>query len=299
MLKENPATQDVPVVFYSLPEERESGSVLELNYLAKPLGSSELAQAIERHDLTGQESQAAQTILVVEDDPQLLNLHMRMVQTQLPGSRVVPARNGREALEVMEHTRPALVLLDLMMPEVDGFKVLEAMRRREITRDVPVIVLTAQSLTETEMARLQQGVVAVLGKGLFSSSEVLAQVEATLARSKRLGSETQRLVRQAMAYIHRHYAEQITRSDLAHHVAVNERYLTHCFQQELKVSPMSYLNRYRVRQAKGLLEKSTRSITEVALAIGFTDLSYFGRVFRQEVGISPSAYQHGQRPEVT
>jgi signal transduction histidine kinase/DNA-binding LacI/PurR family transcriptional regulator/DNA-binding response OmpR family regulator len=299
MLKENPATQDVPVVFYSLPEKRESGSVLELNYLAKPLGSAELAHAIARHDLTSRKSQAAQTILVVEDDPQLLNLHMRMVQAQLPGSRVVPARNGREALEMMEHTRPALVLLDLMMPEVDGFKVLEAMLRREITRDVPVIVLTAQSLTETEMARLQQGVVAVLGKGMFSSSEVLAQVEATLARSKRLGSETQRLVRQAMAYIHRHFAEQITRSDLAHHVAVNERYLTHCFQQELNVSPVSYLNRYRVRQAKGLLEKGSRSITEVALAIGFTDISYFGRVFRQEVGISPSAYQHGQRPDVT
>jgi len=189
--------------------------------------------------------------------------------------------------------------LDLMMPEVDGFKVLEAMLRREITRDVPVIVLTAQSLTETEMARLQHGVVAVLEKGMFSSSEVLAQVEATLARSKRLGSETQRLVRQAMAYIHRHFAEQITRSDLARHVAVNERYLTHCFQQELNVSPVSYLNRYRVRQAKGLLEKGSRSITEVALAIGFTDISYFGRVFRQEVGISPSAYQHGQRPDVT
>jgi len=299
MLKENPATQDVPVVFYSLPAERESGSVLELNVLDKPLGSAELARAIERHDLTRQKPQAAQTILVVEDDPQLLDLHMRLVQAQLPGSRVVPARNGREALEVMEHTRPALVLLDLMMPEVDGFKVLETMLTREITRDVPVIVLTAQSLTETEMARLQQGVVAVLGKGLFSSAEVLAQVEATLARSKRLGSETQGLVRQAMAYIHRHYAEQITRSDLAQHVAVNERYLTHCFQQELKVSPMSYLNRYRVRQAKALLEKSTRSITEVALAVGFTDISYFGRVFRQEVGISPSAYQHGQRPEVT
>ncbi len=299
MLKENPATQDVPVVFYSLPEERGGGSVLELNYLAKPLGSAELTHAIEQHDLTDQKSQAAQTILVVEDDPQLLDLHMRMVQARLPGSHVVPARNGREALEMMEHTRPDLVLLDLMMPEVDGFKVLEAMRRRENTRDVPVIVLTAQSLTEIEMARLQQGVIAVLGKGMFSPSEVLAQVEATLARSKRLGSETQRLVRQAMAYIHCHYAEQITRSDLARHVAVNERYLTHCFQQELNISPVSYLNRYRVRQAKGLLEKGTRSITEVALAIGFTDVSYFGRVFRQEVGISPSAYQHGQRPEGT
>ena len=82
---------------------------------------------------------------------------------------------------------------------------------------------------------------------------------------------------------------------LASHVAITERYLTHCFRQELGITPMVYLNRYRVKQAKFLLEQGKRSITDVALDVGFSDSSYFNRVFRQEVGIAPGAYQHGER----
>jgi AraC-like DNA-binding protein len=62
------------------------------------------------------------------------------------------------------------------------------------------------------------------------------------------------------------------------------------------MSVMTYLNRYRVRQAKILLEKGDQSITDVAFAVGFSGSSYFGRVFRQEIGISPGAYQRGERP---
>ncbi len=125
--------------------------------------------------------------------------------------------------------------------------------------------------------------------------EVLAQVEATLSHSRRLGSETQRVVRHAMAFIHEHYAESLSRAELAQQVGLNERYLTRCFRQELGLTPLDYLNRYRVQQAKRLLKQSDRTITEVAAAVGFEDSSYFGRVFRQEVGISPRAYQQGEQ----
>ena len=195
----------------------------------------------------------------------------------------------------MERDRPDLVLLDLMMPEIDGFKVLELMRDRTLTRDVPVIVLTAQILSGDDMARLQQGVAAVLEKGLFRASEVLAQVETTLARSKHLGNEAQRVVRQAMAHIHEHYAEPLSREELARRLGVSERHLNRCFHQELGLPPMTYLNRYRVQRARELLEQGDQSITEVAMAVGFSDSNYFGRVFRQEVGVSPGLYQRGQR----
>jgi len=186
------------------------------------------------------------------------------------------------------------VLLDLMMPEVDGFQVLESMRSHELTRSIPVIVLTGQVLDSGALDRLRSGVVAVLGKGLFSAEEVLAQVEAALDRSKRLGSEAQRVVRRAMAYIHEHFAEDISRDDLARYCGVNERYLTRCFRQETGVTPVVYLNRFRIRQAKILLESGCTNVTEVALQVGFSDSSYFGRVFREEVGISPGAYQRGK-----
>jgi AraC-like DNA-binding protein len=293
-LKLDPATSNVPVLFYTLPEGRETGAVLALDHLAKPLGGADLVQALKRQGVESVRGKR-QAILIVDDDPAILALHARVVQAQVPACRVLRASNGVEALAVMAHTRPDLVLLDLMMPEMDGFAVLQAMRADEKTRNIPVIVLTAQVLTHEDMVRLQQGVAAVLGKDLFTPAEMLAQVEATLARTKRLGSEPQRLVRLTMAYIHEHFTEPISREDLARHFCVNERYLTRCFHQETGITPIAYLIRYRIQQAKALLEAGQLSVTDVALATGFSDSGYFGRVFQKEVGITPGAYRRGQR----
>jgi YesN/AraC family two-component response regulator len=222
---------------------------------------------------------------------------VRILEKIAPRCHVVTARDGRAALDLMAQYRPDLVLLDLMMPVLDGFAVLQAMRERESTRDVPVIVLSAQILTAQDMARLQQGVAAILAKGIFTSAEVLAQVETALNRSKHLSGEAQRVVRQAMAYIHEHYAEPMSRSDLAAHAGISERHLTHCFRQETGLTPITYLNRYRIHQACALLKQGDMNITEVALAVGFSDSSYFARVFREDVGVSPHAYLRGERPQ--
>ena len=166
----------------------------------------------------------------------------------------------------------------------------ETLREHELTLNVPVIVLTAQVLTEADMARLNRGVTTVLEKGMFSVEETLEHMESVLARNRKLGNGTQRLIRRAVAYIHEHYAEQISRDDLAHHLGVNKDYLTRCFSQEMGISLVTYLNRYRVNHAKIMLAMGTKSVTEVAAAVGFSDSNYFSRVFRREAGISPRAY---------
>jgi DNA-binding response OmpR family regulator/anti-sigma regulatory factor (Ser/Thr protein kinase) len=295
VLKENPATQDIPVLFFTLAEDR--GSILEMDYLTKPVGMSELAEALMCQGLLDEtEGRAAgKKILVVDDEPGVLEMHARIVEAQAPDHQVLRARDGLEALEVIQQERPDLVLLDLMMPELDGFGVLDAMQGDETSRNIPVIVLTGQVLTEEDMARLNQGVASVLGKGLFSVEETLAHVEAALRHRRKLGFETQQIVRKAMAYIHDHYAQAISRQDIASYVGLSERHLTRCFRKEMGVTPIAYLNRYRVMQAKAMLEVSDKNITEVAMAVGFSDSSYFGRVFRQEVGISPSAYRQGRQ----
>jgi signal transduction histidine kinase/DNA-binding response OmpR family regulator len=295
-LRENPATRDVPVVFYALNAEDRTGSVLDVGYLTKPVGAAELAQALARLGLEPGTGQAKPTILIADDDGCILDLHTRMIEDALPGCRVLQARDGRAALEMVELERPDLVLLDLMMPEVDGFEVLEAIQDRPMLREIPVLILTAQGLTGEDMARLQGGVAAVLGKDLFRAEEVLAQVEKALARSRRLGSEAQRIVRRAMAFMHEHYWEPVSRASLARALAVSERHLTRCFREEMGIPPVIYLNRYRVRQAKALLERGEMNVTEVAQAVGFSDSNYFGRVFKEEVGVSPGSYQRGRRP---
>ncbi|HTP06922.1 MAG TPA: substrate-binding domain-containing protein [Anaerolineae bacterium] len=286
-LKSNPATQHTPVLFYSL--EHDHGSVLELDYLTKPIASSELRQALDQQWLADDSSGKA--ILIVDDDPNTVEMHTRLVQSHASGHRILKARHGREALDLLQRESVDLVLLDLMMPELDGFGVLAAMRDNVATHDIPVIVLTGQALTEKDMARLNRGVATVLRKGLFSVEETLAHLDAALERKRKLSTDAQRLVRQAMAYLHEHYAEAISREDLARHVGMSDDYLTHCFRQEVGMTPIAYLNRYRVDQAKQLLKNTAQSITDIALAVGFSDSGYFSRVFRREVGLSPEAFR--------
>jgi len=291
LLKDNPATQDVPVLFYSLDSEQNSGSVLELNYMTKPMNKSELLRALDRHVVKDNAERREKTVLVVDDDPGTLDMHARIVAMWSEECRILKARNGKEALAIIQDSRPDLVLLDLMMPELDGFGVLEAMRSDERTRDIPVLVLTGQALTLEEMAKLNRGVTNVLGKGLFSMEETLYHVEAALARSKTLGNETQRIVRKAIAYLYEHYMESISLDDAARYVGMSKEYLARCFHQEMGVTLVTYLNRYRVKQAKAFLDEGERSLTEVALEIGFSSNTYFSRVFKQEVGMSPSEYK--------
>jgi YesN/AraC family two-component response regulator len=272
-----------------------AGAVLEMDYLTKPVGADDLVKALRRHGLHASKEAKEQTILIVDDEPGILDLHVRMVRSELPNCRVVTARDGYEGLEQMRNEQPNLVLLDLMMPELDGFGVLKTMQTEEMLRNIPVIVLSGQVLTRRDMARLNQGVAAVLSKGLFNTHEIVTRIETALVRNKRLGGEVQRLVQQAMAYLHEHYKDPISRTDVAKHLCINEQYLSRCFNKEVGIGPMVYLSRYRIQMARRLLEAGSLSITQVAMEVGMSSQSYFSRVFQEEMGVTPSAYQRGMR----
>jgi transcriptional regulator GlxA family with amidase domain len=94
-----------------------------------------------------------------------------------------------------------------------------------------------------------------------------------------------------MAYLQAHYAEPVSREELAAHVGLSDDYLTSCFHRELGITPVAYLNRYRVEQARKLLRATDKSITEIALEVGFSGSSYFSRVFHRETGMSPAEYR--------
>src|SRR6185436_11817733 len=99
---------------------------------------------------TVSERAARKAVLIVDDEPDMLEFHARIVRTQLPDCHVFLARDGHEALQVIHQEQLALVLLDLMMPVLDGFAVVEEMRKIESTRNIPVVVITGQSLTKED-----------------------------------------------------------------------------------------------------------------------------------------------------
>ncbi|MGB8214025.1 MAG: substrate-binding domain-containing protein [Anaerolineales bacterium] len=299
-LRANPATSEITVLFYSLQEDQDSGAMLELDILTKPIGTPDLVKALQRvgcsesspviSDMAG----SCQTILMVDDDPGILDMHAQILRAQFPQHQVLLANSGREALQLLQTNHVDLILLDLMMPEMDGFGVLEAMQKMETARQAPVIVISAKPLTEEEMAHLNHSVAVILRKGMFSSAETLAHIKDTLMHRQRLGSEAQRITRKAMAFVHEHFTETIGREDIAHHVGVSEGYLSRCFTQETGLSLIHYVTRYRIQQAKQYLNAGDLSITEIALEVGFSDSNYFSRAFHREVGISPLAYRRMQ-----
>lgn len=292
VLRRNPATQEIPLLFHS---QTEAGiALMEMDYLAKPVSQSDLTRILDQHLPLQGAAGVGRTILVVDDDPDTVELHARIVQAHSSAHRVIKAYGGRAALEILRRQRVDLVLLDLLMPEVDGFAVLESMRETATMRDVPVIVLTGQTLTEVDMARLKRGVVTVLEKGLFSLDETVAHISAALERRRKISDEARRLVRNAMAFMHEHYADPISRQDIARHVGMDGDYLTACFRNELGVTPIAYLNRYRVHQAKRLLTETDQPITEIARQVGFSDSGYFSRIFHRETGYPPEAYRRAQ-----
>ncbi len=296
-MKAHPSTADTSVLFYVLDAEQNSGTMLELDYLTKPIGVPELAQALwrvgwaENDAAAGGTIPSSKTILIVDDDPGVLDMHSQIVRSQFPQYQILLAANGKEALLLLQTGKPDLVLLDLMMPEMDGFAVLEAMQKMETACNIPVIVLSARTLAEEEMARLHRSVAAVLRKGVFTTSETLEHIKDALSHRQKLNSEVQRLTRKAMAYIHEHYGEPIGRDDFARYVGVSEGYLSRSFNQETGLSLIHYLTRYRVQQAKQLLLTTDKTITEIAMEVGFSDSNYFSRVFRQEAGVSPVTFR--------
>jgi YesN/AraC family two-component response regulator len=287
MLKRQSATQDIPVFACSLHPENGRGQILELNYLHKPLKPDQLAKELERLSLTPHTSQ---TVLVVDDDLAVLNMHSRLIEQA--GRQALHARNGREALALIERQIPDLSLLSLIMPEMDGFDVLDELRAKESTREIPVIILTAHVLSDADLERCNRGVDRILGKGIFTTEETLKHVEAALMHQQALNRSTQQLIRKSMAYIHQHFSEPLTREEIADHVGISADYLTDCFRQELGITPINYIRRYRIRQACELLRNTDQSITHIALAVGFSDSAHFTRTFQRQMNATPRAFRH-------
>jgi threonine synthase len=118
-------------------------------------------------------------ILIADDNAEVRQLLRRILHTQGKYT-ILEAINGEEALQVARSERPNLILLDLMMPEKDGFSVLDALQKSSETSDIPVVVITAKELTPAEKSRLSGHIQSLMQKGDFLSDDLLDEVRALL-----------------------------------------------------------------------------------------------------------------------
>ena len=123
----------------------------------------------------GQLDEQVRTVAIIEDDPQATLLLRRILQTR-GEYRIFEAHGGAAGLELVRRERPDVILLDLMMPGMDGFEVLEALKADDKVKDVPVIVITAKELTSAERARLSGQIDMLMQKGSFTDEELLEEI---------------------------------------------------------------------------------------------------------------------------
>ncbi|MGH6981858.1 MAG: ATP-binding response regulator, partial [Stellaceae bacterium] len=176
LLKADPKVANIPVIMISILDEQQKGIALGASgYLSKPIDRNQLAALLMHFKSRG----ASSRVLVVEDDDVTRTMMGRMLRGE--GWDVAEAANGREGLERVASSKPDLILLDLMMPEMDGFEFLSRLRSDADHGHIPVIIVTAADLTDDDRARLNGGVSYILEKSAFEQEELLGQIRRLVA----------------------------------------------------------------------------------------------------------------------
>jgi signal transduction histidine kinase/DNA-binding response OmpR family regulator/CHASE3 domain sensor protein len=181
-LKERPDTGHIPVVIVSITDEPQRGFALgAAQVLVKPVTQHDLLSALAAAGLD--EPHTGARVLVVDDDPKAVSLVSKHLQ--VAGYAPVGAYGGQEALDIVRSEAPALIVLDLMMPQVSGFDVVRGLRNHPDTAGIPVIVLTAKLLTQEDRALLSGKVQQVMEKTDFNSMGLVAEIKRALAGRQR------------------------------------------------------------------------------------------------------------------
>jgi CheY-like chemotaxis protein len=177
-LKGDPDLADIPVIMLTIVEEKSMAYALGASeYLTKPIDRSRLTAVLERYRRENQ----ARSILIVEDDAATRDSLRRSLEPD--GWAIDDAENGQIGLARVEKSRPGVILLDLMMPEMDGFEFITELRRHEEWRSIPVVVITARDLTGEDHRRLNGYVAATVQKSAYDREALLTEVRDLLATS--------------------------------------------------------------------------------------------------------------------
>ncbi len=278
------------LLFQESVKEDRSGTSRVTNVLLKPVGKQALRHVL---DLLPQAAQPGE-IWIIDDDPVAIQYYQELIGESLSEFRVQPVSGGKEAINLLAEGSPDLVLLDLMMPEVDGFQVLEHLRAHPKTASIPVIVLTGKMLTYEDVRRLDVPKVLLQTKGVLTAQESVSELQRILAATSQLPQPTSQLVKQAFAYIQQNYPRAFSLTELAETIGVSKSYLSRIFKLDTGISLWDYLNRYRIQKAKELLLLTDKSITEISAQVGYEDVGYFSRIFRGVSGCTPRAYRHAR-----
>ena len=177
-----PATQIIVATeSASMADAKEAIRLGAYDYLVKPISADRLLETLNHV------AKKAHTVLIVDDDPEMVRLLARMIRTRSRRYQVLRAYGGAAALAMLREHTPDIVILDLVMPDIDGYTVLREMRMVEALRDIPVVAVTARSY---EAETFAAGALEITREGGLSVGELMACLKSSLdSITTRAGSD--------------------------------------------------------------------------------------------------------------
>ena len=181
-VKADPVTRAVPVIIVSIIDQKGKGFALgAADYLIKPVQKDDLLRTLRAFSLTAETQTAPVKILAIDDDPKAVELLGAILEPE--GFRVLRAYGGEAGIEIARAEQPDLIILDLLMPEMNGFEVLDHLEQSSVTRQLPVILFTLKQLTAEEQQRIQGRVACLAQKEAFNQKEFVGLVKEALQRT--------------------------------------------------------------------------------------------------------------------
>jgi YesN/AraC family two-component response regulator len=246
-------------------------------------------------------------VLIVDDDAPVRSFLCTALEDT---ASLIEAPDGEQALQTLERLGGRtldLILLDYVIPNRSGLEILRAVRRQWPW--IPVVIITGFGSEEVAIHALRAGARDYLRKPIDVEQlrQTVVALTAKRAPGMRPGAETpvaeschpravHRGVARGLEYASKHFTEPLTLSEVAREASLSKFHFCRLFHREMGLSFRQYLQGLRVRRARALLADPDLSVTEVAYAAGFNDLSDFDKVFRKIVGVPPRAYRKNILP---
>lgn len=230
-------------------------------------------------------------ILMIDDD--YLDLEgMQVLLKQLPFeiSNVYTALSAREARQTVQKKNIQIILCDVEMPQESGLEFARWLNQEGIM--IPLIFVTSHASFEYAAEAVRLHVHDYLLKPV--SARALQEAMARASAYSQVIKEEEDVITPVTDYIKEHLSEKISREQLADLVYLHPDYLTHVFKEKTGLSLSAWILKERLNQSRNLLRNTDKSISVIALDCGFSDASYFTRIFRRETGISPRQYREGE-----
>jgi len=269
----------------------------------------------EEQSQTGQEDdvQDRQSILIVEDNPELISFLHNILSRDYT---VLQATNGLEGWNKTQEMLPDIIISDVVMPVMDGLDMVKKIKENNNTCHIPIILLSSKASLDDRIKALERGIDDYITKP-FSASHLITRVQTLLEQRKFLqdyylnkfsknrtsdadlssespaiASYDEQFMKQVIDYIEQNIDNVLlVVEDLAKEFPMSRSVFYKKIKSLFGLSPVDLIRTIRIKRAVQLIDSSTHSFTEIAYMCGFNDLSYFGKCFKKQMGLSPSEYR--------